>query len=318
MGNLFTYPKFHATDDKDEPLQGGKLYTYASGTNTEKTTYSDYLLVHANRNPVILDRRGEATIYGSGQYKFVLKDSNDTVIWTMNNIDTTLGGSVVGLASEDYVDAAIGDAKAWSAERFITENLLEDARVTNSIRYRTVIIPAGAMTPATTAGCAALATTEAAIYKENRDYLAFDGATEEYAEFEFAFPENWDKGTIKAKFEWSSATGSTAGDTVEWEIKAAAFGDGDALDSPFGTPQVISDTLLANNGEYRQLTAATPAITVAPSLMGDGTGAIIVLGNTIHFRFSRNVPGTDNMTEDAWLFSVILQFGIVEDEPVAW
>ena len=90
-------------------------------------------------------------------------------------------------------------------------------------QYRTVWIPASFMTPTTTAGCAALATNEYATNDINMDYLAFDGATEENAEFQFAMPEHWDLGTIKAKAFWSSASGSTAGDTVEWEIAAGAL-----------------------------------------------------------------------------------------------
>lgn len=167
-------------------------------------------------------------------------------------------------------------------------------------QYQTVYVPAAGMTPTTTNGAAA-GTNEYATQDINIDYLAFDGATEEFAEFQFPMPENWDRGTIKAKFFWSSASGSTAADTVEWEIQAGALSDDDAIDAALGTSQVISDALLADNGADLQVSGATPAMTVG------GTPAI---GDLIHFKVSRNVGGTDDMTEDAWLFGVWIQYKV--------
>lgn len=132
-----------------------------------------------------------------------------------------------------------------------------------------------------------------------RAYFLFDGATEQYVSFDYVFPEGWDRSTVKAKFYWASQTGSTAGDTVEWEIKAVAISNDDALDAAYGTSQVVSDTLLANNGTDLQVTAATPALTVG------GTPA---LGDMVNFKISRNVSGTDNMTEDARFFGVVIQY----------
>ena len=131
------------------------------------------------------------------------------------------------------------------------------------------------------------------------DYLAFDGAAEEFAEFQLPMPEKWDRSTVKAKFFWSSATGSTTGDTVEWEILAGALSNDDAIDAALGTAQVISDALLADAGADLQVSGATPAITVG------GTPA---LGDLVHFKVSRNVGGTDDMTEDAWLFGCWIQY----------
>jgi len=85
-GLLIRNAKFQAFDDDGNVLTGGKLYTYEPGTSTPKATYSDYDLQTANANPVVLDSRGEATIYGTGSYKLVLKDSDDVTIWTEDNV----------------------------------------------------------------------------------------------------------------------------------------------------------------------------------------------------------------------------------------
>lgn len=78
------YPKFRAEDSNGDPLIGGKLYTYVPGSTLPKTTYSDLAQTVANTNPVILDSRGEATLFGTGDYKFILKDENDVTVWSLD------------------------------------------------------------------------------------------------------------------------------------------------------------------------------------------------------------------------------------------
>lgn len=173
----------------------------------------------------------------------------------------------------------------------------------------TIWIPASAMIPLGT-NPAAPGTYEYATNDIDVDYFAFDaGATEENAGFNIVMPDTWNLGTVKAKFFWTSPTGSTAGDTVEWQIKAGAYSNNDALDAALGTAQVISDTLLADNGAKLQVSDATPELTIG------GTPA---LGDMIHFRVSRNTDGTDDMTEDAWLLGVLIQFTKGSTAGAAW
>jgi hypothetical protein len=93
---IINYPKFQTFDANGDPLSGGKLYTYEQGTSTLKTTYSDPGMTTAHANPIVLDSLGENAIYGSGYYKFVLKDSTDTEIWT---VDEYLAGDEVNWVS---------------------------------------------------------------------------------------------------------------------------------------------------------------------------------------------------------------------------
>jgi len=175
--------------------------------------------------------------------------------------------------------------------------------------YRSMYIDAGAMVSCTTNG-AATGTNEYGTNDIEFDYFAFDGgATEERVQFKMNMPDEWDLGTIKAKFYWSSATSSTANDTVEWAIKAGALADSDAIDTALGTPVVISDTLLANNGTDLQISPATPALTIA------GTPA---LGELTAFEVYRNTDGTDDMTEDAWLLGVSIQYKELSTATAIW
>ncbi len=71
-------------DDNDNPLAGGKVYTYLSGTSfgTPQATFSDRAGASPNANPVILNARGEATIYLTAGvvYDYVIKNASDVTI----------------------------------------------------------------------------------------------------------------------------------------------------------------------------------------------------------------------------------------------
>lgn len=63
-------------DDAGDPLSGGTLTFYESGTTTLKDTYSDVEQTIANTNPVVLDSAGrQPNIYFSGSAKCILKTS---------------------------------------------------------------------------------------------------------------------------------------------------------------------------------------------------------------------------------------------------
>lgn len=72
------------------PLVGGKVYTYLAGTSTPAATYTSSTGATANAWPVILDARGEASVWLTpGLYKIVLKDANDVEIYTQDGVSGT-------------------------------------------------------------------------------------------------------------------------------------------------------------------------------------------------------------------------------------
>ncbi len=87
MAVLTPSPKTAFVDAAGEPLVGGQLYTYVAGTTTLQATYTDSTAATANTNPIILDSRGEANVWlGGAIYKFVLRDADGALIWTVDNI----------------------------------------------------------------------------------------------------------------------------------------------------------------------------------------------------------------------------------------
>ncbi len=86
LSGLLPYPRFKAINVLGIPLIGGKLYTYAEGSETEKVAYTDIDCTVAHENPIILNSEGEATIYLRGTYKIILKTALDVEIWTLDNV----------------------------------------------------------------------------------------------------------------------------------------------------------------------------------------------------------------------------------------
>lgn len=94
------------------PLAGGKVYTYAAGTNTPLATYTDSSQGVANTNPVILDAQGEASIWlGAGlSYKIDLFDASNVHIagFPVDNVSDS--GSLLRADLANTSNVLLGDA----------------------------------------------------------------------------------------------------------------------------------------------------------------------------------------------------------------
>jgi hypothetical protein len=79
-------------DNSGNVLTGGKLYTYLAGTTTTAATYTSNTGVTFHTNPIILDASGRVPSGGeiwlteSISYKFIVKDANEVLLGTYDNI----------------------------------------------------------------------------------------------------------------------------------------------------------------------------------------------------------------------------------------
>ncbi len=106
MAVLTPAPKMQFFDINGEPLVGGKVYTYEAGTTTGLATYADSNGTSVNPNPVILNARGEASIWlGASAYKFRLTDANDVEIWTVDYISAPISGVSPVLSGNVVIDS---------------------------------------------------------------------------------------------------------------------------------------------------------------------------------------------------------------------
>lgn len=154
----------------------------------------------------------------------------------------------------------------------------------------TIWVPANAMVPNTTSGCAAT-NTETTTNDVMVPVCDFDAASDEAAQFTVGFPKNWDEGTITAQFSWTAASGT--GNAI-WGLQCLARSDDDALDTAFGTAQTVTDALTAT-GDL-MISGTTSAITV---------GGTVAEGDIVWCRAYRDADnGSDTFSADARLVGV--------------
>ena len=102
-------------DNLGNPLVSGTLYAYLAGTSTPTNMFSDNAGTVAGTS-VVLDSRGEPTTFKliwlntAVIYKFVLKDSTGTTIWTIDNIsgDDGTGNTASSVFDQQTITATAG------------------------------------------------------------------------------------------------------------------------------------------------------------------------------------------------------------------
>jgi len=108
-------------DANGTPLVGGLLYTYAAGTTTPATTYTDNTGSTPNSNPIVFDAAGrisnEVWLTDGAAYKFILQTSTGVLIGSYDNIpvindvtvaNASLNAFIASLANSS--DPTKGDA----------------------------------------------------------------------------------------------------------------------------------------------------------------------------------------------------------------
>lgn len=88
MATSVVFPRVQFFANSGRPLVGGRIHTYVAGSSTRARTYKDAAKAQPNANPIILDARGEASVYlAEGvEYKFVIEDSTGALIMTQEPV----------------------------------------------------------------------------------------------------------------------------------------------------------------------------------------------------------------------------------------
>jgi len=160
----------------------------------------------------------------------------------------------------------------------------------------TIWVPAAAMTPTASNGCAVLATVETTSGRPDMNVLDFDKDSDEFAQFAIAFPKSWNAGTVTFQFFWSGIAATTG---VAMNLQGVAFADNGSIDTVYGTAIVVQDDA---QGAVEELlvSAESAAITIAGS-----PGA----NELTYFRIGRDVSDSnDDMAGDCRLHGIKLFF----------
>lgn len=224
----------------------------------------------------------------------------------MNKVSNLLNGSAAQTANLYHSAINIVDATDSTKKlSFNVSSLSTGQTVTASAKNNNAInlgcvgthelwIPAGAMYTRTTNG-AAYTTRETTTNKVMISSFNFDTTTQEYSQFNWSTPANWNAGTVRFKLYWTT-TGGSAAQTIDFDLQAYAFSNDDALDTAFGTAQNVTDTYIADNDVH--VTSYSSAITIG------GTPAV---GDTVIFQLTRDVA-SDNLGVDCEVLGVLLEY----------
>ena len=171
------------------------------------------------------------------------------------------------------------------------------AQINAIVGKQTIFIPAAAMQPTVSNGCAALTNVETTASRPDMQVLDFDASSDEHAQFQIAFPKAWDLGTVSFQAFWTTTNAGTTG--VAWALQGVAVSDNDTIDVAYGTAVVVTDDN-QSAAEDMLVTAESSAITIAGTPADD---------DMCFFRIFRDVSdANDDMTEDARLIGIKLHF----------
>jgi len=223
---------------------------------------------------------GDATITSSGAHNLILDTNSGTNSGTITITDGANGNIVIAPNGTGVAQAVDGG---------------DNTAAIKIAGKETIWVPAVAMYPNSTNGCADLAQTELGNGPELKS-LDFDKDSDEFAQFAVAFPKSWNEGTIT--FQAFFTADSTNTGTVSWGLSGVAIADNDSCNTAFGTQ--VAPTAKAHSGTANDLdvTAESGAVTIAGSPSTD---------EQVFFQISRDVS-EDSLTADAKLLGIKLFF----------
>ena len=171
------------------------------------------------------------------------------------------------------------------------------ASLTGIAGKQTIWIPAAAITPTASNGCAARTQVETTAGRPDMDVLDFDASADEHAQFSVGFPKSWNLGTVTFQAFWTSTATDTDG--VAWGLQGVACSNDGTIDVAYGTAVVVTDDNVSA-AEDLLVTAESGAVTIAGTPADD---------DICYFRIFRDVSdGNDDMAEDARLIGIKLFF----------
>lgn len=203
-----------------------------------------------------------------------------------------------GITDDAVGSAQIADDAVTSAA--IADNIDIGGTLTNASAavkvagVETIYVPAAAMYPNSTAGCADLEQVELSNGPELK-CLDFDASSDENAQFTVCFPKSWNEGTVTFQAFWT-VTGTNTG-TVAWGLSGVCIADDASINTAFGTNVVATAKAFSGTSNDMTVSATSGAVTI--------TGAAV--DTQTYFQVMRDVSA-DDQTGDARLLGIKLFF----------
>lgn len=286
-------------DTNGSLVSTGSANAYVLAANQTLSAYAQGQLFLFEAN---FANTGAATLNVDSIGAKAIKKHNDQAL-VAGDIES---GQIVAVVYEAAADAfqmfsQLGNAGLQSSD--IGTSVLApdgDGSSLTGIRIQgkeTIWVPAAAMRPTASNGCASLTEVETTAGRPDMQVLDFDATSDEHAQFAVRFPKSWNEGTVTFQFYWTSTATDTDG--VSFGLQGVAVSDGDSIDVAYGTAVVVDDAN-QSTAEDLYVSAESGAVTIAGSPAA---------GDLCFFRVFRDVSdANDTATEDARLIGVALFF----------
>ena len=259
----------------DIALTGDVTGTLASATQDVATTIAADAVESGMLNDNVISGQAELASGLALTDELLISDAGTIKRGDVSLLADAIDGAGIDASAGTLVNAAIGKQSMW--------------------------IPATAMYPTATAGCAAITSVETTAGRPDMKVLDFDASSDENAQFSVAMPSYWNEGTITYQVFWTTTATDTDG--VAWSLSGVCVSDNDTIDVAFGTAVVVTDDALGA-AEDLCVTAESGAVTL---------GGSPAAGDLAYFNIERDVSdANDDMAEDARLIGIKI-FYTVDD-----
>ena len=227
-----------------------------NGTNSSSANASSDLVLDSSAASTDV---GERLAFESGTVNIHADPGHETGTFAFTDKVKLNGGS--GISGDDTLQVEDGEGGILFEDATNDVLIFDDLYTIKKAGKETIYIPASAMYPTTTSGCAALTQVEGTAGRPELKCLDFDPSSDENAQFSIAFPKSWDEGTITFK-AFFTVSGTNTG-TVSWALSGVSFADNDAIDTAFGT--AVAPPAKAHSGTSGDLdvTDESTAVTIA-------------------------------------------------------
>jgi hypothetical protein len=266
------------SDGTDGATVAAGIHAIAEGTFSSSANATKLVFTTGVSETAAASATAKMTLSSAG----LLTIADDFVIKDAGTIGSATTPAAVSIAGDGTVNLATAGATVNSA-------------VIKTAGTETIYVPASAMYPNTTNGCAALAQVELTAGRPELKVLDFDKDSDEFAQFTVAFPKSWNGGTVTFRAFW---VGNATTDGIAWGLQAISVGDNAEADAAFGTAVVVTDDSQGDATEVL-VTATSGALTISGA--GDD--------KMTFFQIFRDVSdANDDMAADARLVGIQLFF----------
>ena len=203
--------------------------------------------------------------------------------------------TLIGPASTADITLTLPSSDGDASQALITDGSgVLSFSTAKLVGKETIYVPAAAMYPNSTNGCADLEQVELSNGPEIK-CLDFDASSDENAQFTVCFPKSWNEGTVTFQAFWT-VTGTNTG-TVAWGLSGGSMADDASINTAFGTNVVATAKAFSGTSNDMTVSAESGAVTIANAAVNTMT----------YFQIMRDVSA-DSQSGDARLLGIKLFF----------